>query len=56
MTDAEIEAHATYTDGAIDEVYGIARRALTTGRVALVLASMALLAAGGEIVLLTGWH
>lgn len=51
MTDAEIEAHATYTDGAIDEVYTMAERAMTTGRLALGLAALAALLAAVALAL-----
>ncbi|MCS3725462.1 hypothetical protein [Bradyrhizobium betae] len=51
MTDAEIEAQAIYTDGAIDEVYTMADRAMTTGRIALGLAFAAMVLAVTAIAL-----
>ncbi len=42
MTDAEIDAHATYTDGAIDEVYTLSQRAMTRSRSAQLTALVAL--------------
>jgi hypothetical protein len=51
MTEAEVEAHATYTDGAIDEVYDLARRARRAAGRAVWLASIALLISVGAVVM-----